>query len=368
MFMLSVAWFLCLFVSVQGIILAIEQDDDYRKWEDASGRYQVDAVFLSHTDSHVTLKNRDGKELTVEKAKLCRADLAYLNSMTRSGMQSEDLGVARTISYSPEQRTIKKLAEVFFADLRTTARSEARTLLTKQGQSLADQELSALMQLPSPNNGSQAIRVGTPSVAESEASVIVSVQVGQRFQKTVLEFKREEQDWRVCSITARRGDVETTVDFETPYKPEESKKDPASSFRGGSIEITGVTLDGRKVSLNDYKGKVVLVDFWATWCGPCMAEIPNVYENYLNYHDKGFEVIAISLDRDLEDLQRFIFEKNPPWPVLADRHPSNPESMASKYGIRAIPTMILIGRDGQIIDANCRGERLRAKLAELFGR
>jgi thioredoxin-like negative regulator of GroEL len=95
--------------------------------------------------------------------------------------------------------------------------------------------------------------------------------------------------------------------------------------------------------------------------------MPNVYENYVKYHPQGFEVLAVSLDKDLMDLKRFLVEKNPPWVVLADEHPSNPQSMASKFGIRAIPTMLLIGKDGQVLDADCRGARLSAKLAEIFG-
>ena len=381
---------LCWFVLVLGVHSVQSQDDDYRTWQDASGRYQVDAFLLSQTDTHVTLENRDGQKLTVAKSKLCEIDLAYLDAKrkkltsgdklierskdkipeatARHESSQESATPAKPASLNLEQRAIKKLAQVFFADLRTKKRSEAKGILTEKAQSLVEQELSALLHLPSPDNGSQAIRVGTPSIAGEEASVIVSVQVGQRFQKTMLELRREEDEWRVNAISARRGDVEATLDFETPYQPGEEKKDTHPANEGIPVEISGITLDGRKVSLSDFKGKVVLVDFWATWCGPCIAEIPNVYENYLNYHEKGFEVIAISLDRDMEELQKFIFEKKPPWPVLADRHPSNPQSMASKYGIRAIPTMFLIGPDGKIIDPNCRGPKLSAKLAEIFGR
>jgi peroxiredoxin len=97
-----------------------------------------------------------------------------------------------------------------------------------------------------------------------------------------------------------------------------------------------------------------------------MKEIPNVYQNYAMYHSRGFEVLAVSLDKDMGDIQDFIAKNNPPWPILADMHPNNPVRMASKYNVRAIPTMILVGPDGKIIDPDCRGDRLNARLAELF--
>jgi thiol-disulfide isomerase/thioredoxin len=362
--------------------------DEYRTWKDATGKYQVDAVLVSQTDTDVKLRNRDGKELTVLKEKLSVDDLAYLDKQASESMlqdadqaslpdtmsdtdadaaASETDPGAKRVEANPDQVLIKKLAEKFFADLRTEERAEAKSLLTNKARSLLEEDRSALPYLPSPDKGSRAIRIGKPSVRKEDASVIVTVQVGKRQQTTMLAFRRDEDHWRVNSISASRGDVEVTVDFESPYQPGDPKKDTPATNIGGTVEITGVTLDGRRVALSDYKGKVVLVDFWATWCGPCVKELPNVYENYLKYHSMGFEVLAISLDRDMSDLQRFLVEKNPPWTVLADAHPSNPQSMASKYGIRAIPTMLLIGKDGRVLDANCRGPSLGAKLAEIFG-
>jgi thiol-disulfide isomerase/thioredoxin len=361
-----------------GLGFAASQEDDFRTWKDATGKYQVDAVFVSQSDTLVILRNRDGQEIKVAKDKLSAKDLSYLNAITNEATPDQSANMDDTSSDtalesdSPvpntDQQAIKKLAETFFADLRTKERSEAKAILTQKAQVLVDEGRSPLQHLPSPDNGSRAIRVGKPSIRPESASVIVSVQVGKRFQKTMLVFKRADQDWRLYSISASQGDLEVTVDFESPYQPGDPRKNDNTSGFGETIEITGITLDGRKVSLSDYKGKVVLVDFWATWCGPCMKEMPNVYENYVKYHSSGFEVLAISLDRDMADLQKFMLEKNPPWVVLADEHPSNPPSMASKYGVRAIPTMLLIGRDGRVLDANCRGERLAVKLAEIFGR
>jgi len=140
------------------------------------------------------------------------------------------------------------------------------------------------------------------------------------------------------------------------------------SLPGKPMQITGTLLDGQPFDQKTLAGKVVLVDFWATWCGPCIAEIPNVMEQYEKYHDKGFEVVGISLDEDREALATFVSEKKVPWPILYEKpegegwqHP-----LATYYGISGIPTVILIGRDGNVITLNARGERLGEELAKLF--
>ncbi len=140
------------------------------------------------------------------------------------------------------------------------------------------------------------------------------------------------------------------------------------SLPGKPMEIKGTLLDGSPFNQASLAGKVVLVDFWATWCGPCVAEIPNMLEQYAKYHDRGFEIVGVSLDEDRDALVQFVNEKKLPWPVLFEKpggegwqHP-----LATFYGITGIPQLILIGRDGNVITLNARGEQLGEKLAELF--
>jgi thiol-disulfide isomerase/thioredoxin len=137
------------------------------------------------------------------------------------------------------------------------------------------------------------------------------------------------------------------------------------SLTGKPMAIKGTLLDGSAFDPASLAGKVVLVDFWATWCGPCVAELPNMIAQYEKYHDKGFEVVGISLDDDREALAKFIDDKKIPWPILHEAagggHP-----LATFYGITGIPQLILIGRDGNVITLNARGEALGEKLAELF--
>ena len=140
------------------------------------------------------------------------------------------------------------------------------------------------------------------------------------------------------------------------------------SLPGHPMEINGTLLNGKPFDQKTLAGKVVLVDFWATWCGPCVAEIPNVLEQYEKYHKDGFEVVGISLDQEREALEKFVTEQKLPWPILFEepkgdgwQHP-----LATFYGISGIPTVVLIGRDGNVITLDARGEKLGERLDAIF--
>ena len=138
------------------------------------------------------------------------------------------------------------------------------------------------------------------------------------------------------------------------------------SLPGKPMEITGTLLDGNKFDPASLAGKVVLVDFWATWCGPCVAELPNMLTEFEKYHDKGFEIVGISLDQDREALVNFVSERKIPWPVLHEQEGEGSHPLAEFYGINGIPQFVLIGRDGNVITLDVRGEKLGERLAELF--
>ncbi|HEY4231845.1 MAG TPA: TlpA disulfide reductase family protein [Lacipirellulaceae bacterium] len=140
---------------------------------------------------------------------------------------------------------------------------------------------------------------------------------------------------------------------------------------GHKLELSGTYLDGKPLDWEAYRGKVVLVDFWATWCGPCRAEVPNVLENYRKYHDKGFDVLGISLDEKRSDVEQYMKESGVPWRTtffaIPDPQHKQAPPMALKYGVSAIPRCILVDQKGNVVNLNARGNLLSIELQKLLG-
>lgn len=157
----------------------------------------------------------------------------------------------------------------------------------------------------------------------------------------------------------------------------ESKKGLIAALNA-PMELKFKAIDGSEVDVAQLRGKVVLVDFWATWCGPCIAEIPNLVANYDKYHGKGFEVVGISFDqapdaakpakrqKTAEQVAEFTKAKNMPWPQYYDGLYWD-NVYGKQYGIRAIPAMFLIDKNGMLVSTNARGPKLERELKRLLG-
>ena len=137
---------------------------------------------------------------------------------------------------------------------------------------------------------------------------------------------------------------------------------------GSEIEFQCVLLDEKKLDIKDFRGKVVLVDFWATWCGPCVMSIPMMKALYEKYHDKGFELIAYSCDEDLDDLKEFEEASPHPWHVASAVMSVVAEltDYSTHYGIPGYPTFVLVDKDGKVLHVTHGINEIAEKLAELF--
>lgn len=174
------------------------------------------------------------------------------------------------------------------------------------------------------------------STAENEALL----------QQIPANYQNDETIGRIKSITERQK--QTAV---------------GQKFQDFEME----TPEGKKVKLSDYvgKGKVVLVDFWASWCGPCRREMPNLVEAYTKYKGKNFEIVGVSLDAKAEGWKEAIKKLNMTWPQMSDLKYWNSEG-AQLYAVNSIPHTVLIDGDGTIIARGLHGEGLQEKLAEVL--
>lgn len=177
--------------------------------------------------------------------------------------------------------------------------------------------------------------------------------------------------------------VSIETDFDTydalaqRFQKENPNSPHAKSLIGRVARIKGVMVGsaapeislsdttGNAVALSSLRGKYVLVDFWASWCGPCRAENPNVVRMYNKYKDKGFTIYSVSLDRTKAEWQRAIRNDNLPWTHVSDLKFWQ-SAAAQQYGVQAIPATFLLDKEGKIIAKNLRGEALEQKLEEVL--
>jgi thiol-disulfide isomerase/thioredoxin len=159
----------------------------------------------------------------------------------------------------------------------------------------------------------------------------------------------------------KKSDPEAVVQVE-----KEVAKLAAFSIGGQAPDFTMNDEKGNPRKLSEFRGQIVLVDFWASWCGPCRKENPNVVRMYEKYKDKGFEILSVSLDKDKGRWLGAIEKDNLTWSHVSDLKGWKNEA-AALYGVRSIPETILLDSEGKIIARKLRGPMLEAKLAEIFG-
>ena len=176
---------------------------------------------------------------------------------------------------------------------------------------------------------------------------------------TVFEkaLERDQNDRNALSGLANIHERLGNAELARAYK---LKVDPSLGWEGQVLpdfSSSVVDLEGNPISLAEYRGKIVLLDFWAVWCGPCLGEIPRIKALYEKYHDKGFDVISVSLDEDEAALRQYIKENEMPWRHIFDGQTWSGH-LVEQYGVRGIPAPFLIDREGKVISVKARGRLL----------
>jgi len=213
---------------------------------------------------------------------------------------------------------------------------------------LTEKAKSLMEKIPSPWTAMALAQCATQFEYSGNIEVAKSLLdlAGTQLEKTKTPELKSQIEMSVTGYQKRIGSIGKPLNFE------------------GLVDTSGKAFDKSK-----YEGKVVMVDFWATWCGPCIAEIPNIRKVYDEKHAEGFEVIAINLDDKRSDLDEFMAENKMPWDILVSNDPTKAgmdTAIAQELSIVAIPFTMLIGRDGNVTAVHVRGKALEEKVQQLL--
>ena len=188
----------------------------------------------------------------------------------------------------------------------------------------------------------------------------------ERYEEMLEIFKEAEQQhpdaepilWRLAHIYRKLGNIELADVYDR-------KADPKYELWGKPVtDFSATDLDGKPISLQDYRGKVVLLDFWGAWCGFCIDEMPNLKKIYATYKDQGFDIIGVSLDDEESELRDYIKKNDIQWRQIFSGKRWMDDPLAQQYEITGVPEQWLIDRDGKLITHKARGEDLERLVLE----
>ncbi len=290
------------------------------------------------------------KDTSFRAAKLTAID-AWLTANKKADDRADALAEAADLAFEmAEWSKAKGYAETYIAEFAKAEKVKAMNLLI--GRSLGN--------IPGSEAAAKEVFEKAIESAGDDFNAAVEAAVELADLQCALGEKDEAKD-TLGVVAAKFDQVRGLKEFLEGKKAEFDELGEAPK----PIEVTG--FDGKPISLEKLKGKVVLIDFWATWCGPCVAELPNVIATYKKYRDQGFEVVGISLDDDEGKLKDFLASHDMPWPQFFDGKGWKNE-IGVAYGVKSIPKTYLLGPDGKVARVGVRGPALPAAVAKLLAK
>ncbi|MEP7323007.1 MAG: TlpA disulfide reductase family protein [Saprospiraceae bacterium] len=227
--------------------------------------------------------------------------------------------------------------------------------------------------------GTAAQQTGNEKTVDSVRSILIGLEAATN--KSNLEFAKKHPESLISAylglMAASSGGDLDIASLVTALSPEikktffgqrlETMAIAAGKTAIGAIapDFEGMSPEGKLIKLSSLKGKSVLIDFWASWCGPCRQENPNLVKTYTAYNPKGFDILGVSLDQEKEKWLGGIAEDNLHWSHVSDLKGWK-SAIAAMYGVQGIPQNFLLDKDGRIIAKGLRGKELDEKLKEIF--
>lgn len=135
---------------------------------------------------------------------------------------------------------------------------------------------------------------------------------------------------------------------------------------GNKFELVAETIQGKTIGIDDFEGKFVIVDFFATWCQPCLSEVPRLRKHYEKYQKKGLAVLGISLDQDEKQLNKYLADAKLPWPIIHDQNDDPMKTLQMQFGVSQLPTVLLLNKEGTVVSLEARGAELDRLMEMLF--